>query len=100
MNHKSDITFHPAGQTITADVGSTLLDAALDNDIDLPHECGGNCSCTTCHVTILSGGNHLSPIEEPEAYRLQFAEDRTPESRLACQALLQGGPIIVEIRGS
>lgn len=78
-------------------VGDTLLDAALDNGIEIEHECGGNCTCTTCHVLIEEGGKNLTPVEEPEEYRLQFAEGFCERSRLACQAILRGGPVSVQI---
>ena len=78
-----------------AHTGDTLLDAALEHGIYIEHECGGNCTCTTCHVHIVSGGVNISPIEEPESYRLQFAEGLSSDSRLACQAILIGGAVIV-----
>ena len=87
------VTFLPGEFTVRARVGDTLLDAAIDNGIDLPHECGGNCACTTCHVCVESGAEHLSAMEPVECDRLSTADKRTPKSRLACQALLVGGPI-------
>ena len=90
------ITFTGTG-TVIARTGDTVLDAALDHGIHLEHECGGNCTCTTCHVYAVQGGEGLSPMEEPEAYRLQFASNRRPDSRLACQALIMRGPITVAI---
>jgi ferredoxin, 2Fe-2S len=87
----------PQSVTVQARIGDTLLDALIDNGIDLEHECGGNCTCTTCHVLILEGEELLTSIEEPEEYRLQFAEGVRKNSRLACQAILRGGPVVVEI---
>jgi 2Fe-2S ferredoxin len=86
--HPVKVTFLSDGITVEARTGDTLLDAALDNGIPLEHECGGNCSCTSCHVYVVTGGENLSPMEEPESYRLQFAPNRRPNSRLSCQALL------------
>ena len=91
------VTILPEEITVEAGAGDTLLDAALDNGIPLEHECGGNCSCTTCHVYIRSGAENLSPMEDPESYRLEFALDRRPESRLACQALITGKGVQLEI---
>lgn len=91
------VTFSPQDITVTARPGDTVLDAALDNGIDLPHECGGNCACTTCHVHVLAGSRSLSPMEEVEADRLSTAENRTPQSRLGCQAILRGGDVTVQI---
>jgi 2Fe-2S ferredoxin len=100
MNAYQDTTiiFQPIDRQVVARPGDTLLDAALDNGVDLPHECGGNCTCTSCHVVIHAGSANLSAIEEPETYRLQFAADNVASSRLACQALVKTGPVIVEIR--
>src|SRR5947209_1102002 len=89
------ITFLPDGFTVMGRAGDTVLDAAIDNGIDLPHECGGNCACTTCHICVESGAEHLSAMEAVEKDRLSTADTRTPQSRLACQALLLGGPICI-----
>ena len=62
-----------------------------------PHECGGNCTCTTCHVAVLDGAESLSPTEPPEDERLDATPLRTDASRLACQALLTGGPVRVRV---
>jgi ferredoxin, 2Fe-2S len=68
----------------------SLLDVALNVGLPLEHACGGNCACTTCHVIVLSGGEHLSPMEDDEADRLDTAWEVTPRSRLACQAIVRG----------
>ncbi len=73
------------------------MDAALKNGIQLAHDCGGNCACTTCHIIVQEGDANLSPMEEVETYRLSTADDRTPRSRLACQALLMRGDVTVLI---
>ena len=77
------VRFLPDNVEVSAWTGDTLLDAALENDLDLPHECGGNCTCTTCHVYIEEGGEHLSPMEPPEDERLDATPLRTDRSRLA-----------------
>ncbi len=78
-----------------ARAGDTVLDAAIDNGIDLPHDCGGNCACTTCHIRVTCGAENLSAMETVEDDRLSTADNRTRQSRLACQALLAGGPVRV-----
>ncbi len=35
--------------------GDSILDAALDNDLHLNHNCGAVCACSTCHVYIDKG---------------------------------------------
>jgi len=89
------VTFLPDCITVEGRSGDTVLDVALENGIDLPHECGGNCACTTCHLRVESGWAHLSLMEPVENERLATAENRTANSRLACQALLVSGPIVV-----
>jgi 2Fe-2S ferredoxin len=91
------ILFLPANVAVSARKGETLLDVALDHGIELPHECGGNCSCTTCHVVIEEGWENLSPIEYPEDERMDDAESRTARSRLACQALALRGFVTVRL---
>jgi 2Fe-2S ferredoxin len=82
--------------TLEAKEGTTILDVALDNDIDLEHNCGGSCACTTCHVFIREGMSHLSEMEEDEEDRLDTAEGLTLSSRLGCQARVNGD-VVVEI---
>jgi len=92
-----NLTFLPRDVTVQVRRGDTILDAALDNGIDLPHECGGNCACTTCHVLVEAGLECLSPMEEVERERLMTAEGWTAYSRLACQAIVLGDDLTVRI---
>ena len=92
-----NLTFLPANSVVQARSGDTILDAALDNGIALPHECGGNCACTTCHVIVMAGQAALSAPEEVETDRLSSAAGLTASSRLGCQAILRGGDVIVSI---
>jgi ferredoxin len=55
----------------------------------LEHACGGNCACTTCHVIVKKGGEHLTPSEEAEDDLLDKAPGLTPTSRLGCQAVVE-----------
>jgi len=92
------IVFQMASEELTFDVGrdTTILDVALDHDIELDHNCGGNCACTTCHVIVQKGMDNLSPMQEDEEDRLDTAEGLTLTSRLACQARILGD-VVVEI---
>jgi ferredoxin, 2Fe-2S len=96
------VTFILAGDSKTFDVDlaslpyrhhglpGSLLDVALNVGLPLEHVCGGNCACTTCHVIVRSGADHLSGMEDDEADRLDTAWDLTPHSRLGCQAVVRG----------
>lgn len=98
MTERIRVTFLPHNSTVWAQKGDILLDVALENGIDMPHECGGNCACTTCHVHILAGEELLSKPEEVELDRLLSAENRKHSSRLGCQAIVQSsGEIVVEL---
>ncbi len=68
----------------------SLLDIALRVGVPLEHVCGGNCACTTCHVIVREGMQNLSAMDDEEADRLDTAWDLTPQSRLGCQAVVQG----------
>ena len=100
------VTFLPANRTVEVDVSKypladhgkpgSLLDIALANDIELEHNCGGSCACTTCHLIVREGKENLSEIQEDEEDRLDTAEGLTIHSRLGCQAVVQGD-VVVEI---
>lgn len=74
----------------------SLLDIAKNLEIPLEHACGGSCACTTCHVIVREGAQHLSDMQDDEADRLDTAWDVTPRSRLGCQAVVRGD-VVCEI---
>lgn len=100
------VTFLPLNKTIEVDDSrypladhgkpGSLLDIALANGIELEHNCGGSCACTTCHVIVREGAENLSEMAEDEEDRLDMAEGLTIHSRLGCQAVVQGD-VTVEI---
>jgi 2Fe-2S ferredoxin len=100
------VTFLPLNVTVEvddtkyplADHGrpGSLLDIALANNVDLEHNCGGSCACTTCHVIVREGEDRLSSMEQDEEDRLDTAEGLTLHSRLGCQAIVRGD-VVVEI---
>ena len=76
-------------RSVDVDAGTTARDAALDNDIPgIDGDCGGHCACATCHVFVgdawIDRVGRLQP-DTTEAELLEFADDRTDNSRLACQ---------------
>jgi 2Fe-2S ferredoxin len=103
---KHRVTFLPLNKTVEVDDSQypladhgrpgSLLDIALAHDIRLEHNCGGSCACTTCHVIVREGEQHLSVMEADEEDRLDTAEGLTLHSRLGCQAVVQGD-VVVEI---
>jgi 2Fe-2S ferredoxin len=79
------IKFLPADIEVDVREGTTILDAALDANVNINHNCGGNCACSTCHVFIEEGLQTLKPMTEDEEDMLDEAEGLTDRSRLACQ---------------
>ena len=94
------VTFLPTSQTIEFEPGElsyqgeglreSLLDVALNSEVDLRHLCGGICACITCHVIVEQGDQNLSPMEKAEADLLYRVPDYTLHSRLACRAIVRG----------
>jgi 2Fe-2S ferredoxin len=76
-------------QTHVAASGESVLDVALNNGIQLQHNCGGVCGCSTCHVYINSGGNDLPEISDKEEDFIDRAENPRINSRLACQCVVE-----------
>lgn len=80
-----------------AEVGNTILETNLENDIDHPNDCGGNCACSTCKVIIISGNEFLSEQDEDERDTLEAFGWDPNEYRLSCQCVIEGeGEIVLE----
>jgi ferredoxin, 2Fe-2S len=71
--------------------GQTLLELALTNDIELHHNCGGVCACTTCHLYIEKGMEFIDEKTVREEDFINRAVDPRANSRLGCQSLLLDG---------
>ncbi len=84
------VRFLPSEQVVEVPLGTTILDAALEANIDLDHNCGGNCACSTCHVIVEAGMEKLTPLTDDEQDMLDEAIGLTPTSRLACQCQISG----------
>ena len=70
-------------------VGTTVLEAAHNNDIDLEGACEGSLACSTCHVVVAKEYyNKLSTPSEDEEDMLDLAFGLTPTSRLGCQIIM------------
>ena len=69
------------------EVGSTVMETAIMNGIPgIIAECGGSCTCATCHVYVDEAWTEVvggpSMMEED---MLDFAYQPKPNSRLSCQ---------------
>jgi len=71
--------------------GQSLLELALKNDIELHHNCGGVCACTTCHLYVQKGMEFLEEISDKEEDFIDRAVNPRLNSRLGCQSVLLEG---------
>ncbi|HEY4863025.1 MAG TPA: 2Fe-2S iron-sulfur cluster-binding protein [Xanthobacteraceae bacterium] len=73
--------------TVDAPVGSTVMENAIKNGVPgIVAECGGACSCATCHVHVDEAWKEkVGPPSPMEEDMLDFAFDVKPTSRLSCQ---------------
>lgn len=89
----------PAGEVLSAEKGKSIVEILLANEIEISHSCQMQCACTTCHVYLMEGGSFVTRMGDEENRVLDQAGDRQRWSRLACQAVFEGGgDIVVEIR--
>lgn len=79
--------------------GESILEIALDNNIELHHNCGGVCACSTCHLYVESGEQFIEELSDKEEDFIDRAVSPRLNSRLGCQCeLLPGsGSIIVTL---
>ena len=73
--------------TVEAEIGSTVMETALKNDVSsIVAECGGGCTCATCLVHVDEEWfKVVGPPSEDEEYMLDTAFEVKPTSRLSCQ---------------
>jgi len=74
-----------------------LLDALTMSGTPLLMACGGKGLCATCHVYVTTGGERLSSRTPREQMSLRMLSDLRPNSRLACQAKVQGEGVAVTL---
>ena len=82
-------------ENIEAD--QSLLEVMLDNGIELHHNCGAVCACSTCHLYVNKGMEHLAELSDKEEDFIDRAVSPRIESRLGCQCELQEGTGIIEV---
>ena len=67
--------------------GASVMEGAIHNNVPgIDADCGGACSCATCHVYV--GKDWRKKVGGPadmEEGMLDFASDVRDESRLSCQ---------------
>ena len=77
---------------VEAENGVSLMQAAVNNGVPgIDADCGGECSCATCHIIVAE--DWYDKVGEPstcEGSMLELTPERAPTSRLACQIEIRG----------
>ncbi len=81
------IAFDGTETTVNAKEGMSVMQTAVNNGVDgIVAECGGACSCATCHVYVDEGWfDKLPEAQAMEKEMLDFVMSPQPTSRLSCQ---------------
>jgi 2Fe-2S ferredoxin len=70
--------------------GWRVMEVIRDWGVGIKAECGGSCSCATCHVYVDEPYLALlPPLSDDEEDLLFSTLDKRPNSRLSCQILLR-----------
>ncbi|ULQ53922.1 2Fe-2S iron-sulfur cluster-binding protein [Flavihumibacter fluvii] len=78
----------------------SILEIALKNNIELHHNCGGVCACSTCHLYLEKGEEFVDDITDKEEDFIDRAVNPRLNSRLGCQCVLhegENGTIVVTL---
>ncbi|MCE4268444.1 2Fe-2S iron-sulfur cluster-binding protein [Rhodococcus qingshengii] len=89
-----NIVYHlPDGTSSRIDVapGQSVKDGSVNNNlVGIVAECGGNCSCGTCHVHLAKEyEGFFADVSDEEKEVLEFLDGVDDESRLACQLIVR-----------
>ncbi|TAE16478.1 MAG: ferredoxin [Bacteroidetes bacterium] len=75
----------------------SLLEVMLDNDIELHHNCGAVCACSTCHLYVEKGEQFIEELSDKEEDFIDRAVNPRINSRLGCQCVLLTGTGEIEV---
>jgi 2Fe-2S ferredoxin len=91
------LTIMPSGKTVSVAEGLSVLEGVIAAGEALTHKCGGKAECGSCHVFIHDGRKTLSKMKAEENGKLDTIVGVGSKSRLACQAMIGGEDVTVEI---
>jgi len=78
-----------ASHELAAEDGYRLMEVIRDAGLPIAAQCGGCCSCATCHVHVADEWiSRLPPAADDEEGLLDLVEDLKPGSRLSCQIMM------------
>lgn len=81
------IEFNGREHVVEADAGLSVMETARKHNIPgIDADCGGGCSCGTCHVYVDPAWQvHVGGRNALEEATIEFASRVEPNSRLSCQ---------------
>jgi ferredoxin, 2Fe-2S len=81
------ITFHGKEQTVELEPGVSLMEGAIQNDVEgIESICGGNCYCGMCRLQVAEAWRaRVGAAGESELPVLEGLGDYRVGARLACQ---------------
>ena len=74
-------------KSVNAEIGQSIMEVAVQNGVNgIDADCGGACSCATCHGYIdEKWRDRIESADAVELEMLDFAYMRAEGSRLTCQ---------------
>lgn len=90
MPHIKLIEHNGTEHTLDVAAGTSVMQAAVNNMVPgIVGDCGGSCSCATCHAYVRPEWQaKLTPADEAEHAMLEGVIDLRPTSRLTCQLIV------------
>ena len=81
------IEFDGTEHVVDAKLGNSVMKTAIENNVPgIDADCGGECSCATCHVILtIEDYMRLGELSEDEESMLGLNPENTQTSRLSCQ---------------
>ncbi|PTB18877.1 (2Fe-2S)-binding protein [Trinickia symbiotica] len=90
--------------SVTANIGDSVMQTAVNNQIPgILGDCGGSCSCATCHAYVDEAwAGNMPAAESYELDMLTCAMDVRENSRLTCQVFVtpELDGLVVRLPGS
>ena len=81
------ISYDGVEHVVDAENGASVMNAAIDNLVTgIDADCGGECSCATCHVYVNKEWMEIvGTPQDREEEMLDLKPERESNSRLSCQ---------------
>jgi ferredoxin len=91
------LLLQPVNRSVAVPTRTSLLDAMLATELNVPMACKGRGICATCHVHVEQGHDKLTPRTEREERSLCRITGADANSRLSCQARILGEGVAVRL---